>query len=551
MRAYALFLTALLAPVLAQDSSVAPRVGVSLAERKLTVEETLQLALRHNLEIEVERTAIASAGEALKGARGAFDPLFQFNQMYDRRGNPVANVLMAPDGKLVESLLAPNFYVRQRLPWSGVTFRFDFENGYNTTSNPFQSLTPWYTSRMGASASLPLWRGREIDPVRAEILVRSKNASLAETDLQLKVIDVVTRAQTAYWDLVAARQDVSVKEDGVKLAREQLGRSQRMIASGTLAPVELAAAEAEFQRRQDDYLASLATLTAAENNLKLLIAPNRSDAIWGDRLAPTERRQIEPPQDALSGLTAAALKRRPELRSLDLRKETNDVLKELAADQTRPQVNLVGGYFNTGLAGSLSTTGNPFSSSLGPQIARLNQLSAMAGLPPLPTSSFSGGAPAAFVGGYGSTLSNLFTGSYQSVQAGVQFELNPRNRAAQAQVSQAVLAEKRLALQRAQLEQAIEAQVRNALQALESARQRIAAAAAGERAAQEKLDSETRLFQTGESTNFLVLTRQNELLNSRLRHVAATLELNKAVARLEQAIGSTLASHNIRLAGGK
>lgn len=86
----------------------------------------------------------------------------------------------------------------------------------------------------------------------------------------------------------------------------------------------------------------------------------------------------------------------------------------------------------------------------------------------------------------------------------------------------------------------------NALQAMEGARQRIVSA--GERATQEKLDGETRLLQTGEYSNFLVLTRQNELLNSRLRSVAATLELNKAVARLEQAIGSTLAAHNIKLA---
>jgi HAE1 family hydrophobic/amphiphilic exporter-1 len=551
MRATVLILTALLAPAWAQDSSVAPRVGVSLAERKLTLEETLQLALRNNLEIEVERTAVASAAEALKGARGAYDLLFQLNQVYDRRGIPVANVLTAPDGKLTESAFAPNLYLRQRTPWSGLSFHFDFENGYNSTSNPFQSLTPWYASRVGAAATLPLLRGRSIDPVRADIIVRSRNASLAETDLELKVVDVVTRAQTAYWDLAAARQDVEVKADGVKLAREQLGRTQRMIASGTLAPVELAAAQAELQRRLDDSLASLANLTAVENNLKLLIAPQRTDPLWSDRLAPAERRHLEPPQESLADLTGAALKRRPELRALELRKETNDVQKKLAVDQTRPQVNLAGGYYNSGLAGSITATSNPFASSFGPQIARLNQLSALVGLPPLPASGFGGGAPAAFIGGYGSSLSNLFTGSYQSVQAGVQFEFNPRNRTAQSQVAQTVLAEKRLGLQRAQVEQAIEAQVRNSLQALESARQRIAAATAGERAAEEKLESEVRLFQTGESTNFFVLTRQNELLNSRLRRVAATLELNKAVARLEQAIGSTLPAHNITLAPGR
>ena len=89
--------------------------------------------------------------------------------------------------------------------------------------------------------------------------------------------------------------------------------------------------------------------------------------------------------------------------------------------------------------------------------------------------------------------------------------------------------------------------MRGSLQALETARQRIEAARASERASVEKLDSEVRLFQTGESTNFLVLTRQNELLDSRRRVVGAALLYNKAVARLDQAIGATFQVRGITL----
>jgi HAE1 family hydrophobic/amphiphilic exporter-1 len=97
------------------------------------------------------------------------------------------------------------------------------------------------------------------------------------------------------------------------------------------------------------------------------------------------------------------------------------------------------------------------------------------------------------------------------------------------------------------VEQSVEGDVRNALQAIETARQRITASQAAEAAAREKLESEGRLFQTGESTNFLVLTRQNEYLDSRRRVVVAQLERNRAIARLEQVIGSVLSTHNITL----
>ena len=226
------------------------------------------------------------------------------------------------------------------------------------------------------------------------------------------------------------------------------------------------------------------------------------------------------------------------------RREVNDVQTQFNKDQLKPQINLVGTYTNAGLAGALGTADNPFSASNGPLYDRLNRLSATAGLPPILPPSF-GSLPGFLVGGYGQALQSLFGGRFPSVQVGVQFDLNLRNQTAQANLAQTVIADKRLNLEKTRAEQIIDMQVRNALQSLQASRQRITAATAAVTAAQEKLDSESRLFQTGESTNFLVLTRQNELLESRRRAVVAQLEFNKAAARLEQAKGETLETYQI------
>ena len=130
------------------------------------------------------------------------------------------------------------------------------------------------------------------------------------------------------------------------------------------------------------------------------------------------------------------------------------------------------------------------------------------------------------------------------MSVGLSGDFTARNQAARGAVDQAVIAERRLKLLAAQVEQGIAGQVRNGLQQLETARQRIAAAG-------EKLESEVRLFQTGESTNFLVLTRQNEYADARHRLLVARLDHNKAVARLEVALGSALTAHAIEAAGRK
>ncbi len=207
---------------------------------------------------------------------------------------------------------------------------------------------------------------------------------------------------------------------------------------------------------------------------------------------------------------------------------------------------MVAAYTNMGLAGSLRPGDNPISASQAALYERLNQLSTIAGLSPLPSASF-GALPSTVIGGYGTALSSVFGGNYQSAQVGFSLDFTVHNRAARAQLAEAAITEKRLKLEQARAEQSIEAQVRNALQAIQTARQRVNAAKASETAAKEKLDSETRLFHTGESTNFFVLTRQNEYLDARRRAVIADLDFNKAVAQYEQAVGNTLAAHGVTL----
>jgi hydrophobic/amphiphilic exporter-1 (mainly G- bacteria), HAE1 family len=546
-RFFGLFMAAVMAfPVFGADQQPA-RVGVGAVERRMTLKDAIELALAGNLDIEIQRSETASASAALRGARGAWDPTLRWTPTLDSRNTPTGSILMGAGGRLTEHSHAHNFQFRQRIPGRSTLFGVDFDNNRLTTTNPFQSLNPQFTSRLTFSVVQPLLRNRLVDRERAELKVRRKQLDMSEIDFELRAIDVVSRVQQAYWDLTAARQDARVKADAVEWAREQLARNRRMIEAGTLAPVELAASEAELERRLDAWYSATGFITEAENNLKAMLAVNRGDPLWNDQIVPVEESTLPPPEiHDVPEAVAEAVRRRPELRKLDEMNGINEVQKEQARDAVKPQVNLVGAFTNTGLSGSVSAGDNPITASQGAMVERLNLLSLQSGLTPLPAVSF-GGLPDSLVGGYGATLSNLFGGNYRSVSVGLAMDFNIRNTTAEANLAQAAIAERRLKLQRAQAEQTIGAQVRNAMQAMQTARQRIAAAEAGARAAGQKLESETRLFQTGESTNFLVLTRQNEYADARHRLTVAKLDYNKATVRLAQALGATLRDHGIQL----
>lgn len=524
-----------------------PRVGVGVIKKEISLGEAIELALRNNLEIEIEKTNISSASAAVPGAKGFLDPRFRWSPLYEDRQTPTSSALIGIDGRLVETIGSQNFSWDQKLPWWGSAFSVRFENNRQTTTNPFITLSPFQVGRFSANVSLPLVRNRAVDRDRANLKISNKQVSLSETQFELKVIGVIGRVEEAYWNLVAARQNVEVTAEAVNLGREQLARTRRMIDSGTLPPVEIAAAEAELERRVDTWFASIGLVTEIENALKVLITESREDPLWNDEIIPTEERTLPPPEyDQVHAAVDVALHKRPELRQVGLQLESNQIQSQLARDQTRPQLDFVGGYAVAGLAGNLSDRDNPFSKLNQDQFARINELSAFHDLKPLPPPAL-GGIPIDQIGGIGAVMSAITGARYPTIYAGLQLDFTARNRTAEAQLSQAAIAERRLRLQRSQVEQSIEAQVRNALQAIQTARQRITAAEASERAAREKLDSEIRLFQSGESTNFLVLTRQNELSDSRRRAVVARLDFNKAVAQVQQALGTTLETYNVQL----
>jgi HAE1 family hydrophobic/amphiphilic exporter-1 len=516
-------------------------------QRRLKLREAIELAVENNLEAEVSRVNARTAQAVVKSVQGAFDPILSFKPNYEDRITPTPSVLVSPTGSLEETVASWNAAYVQKLQWQGAQFRVDFVNSRETTNNPFVGLAPYFQSRLTLSWVQPLWRNRDTDRDRTELIVRRRQTQISDIEFELKLIDVVSRTQAAYWDLLAAQADADVKKESVDYAQKQLEMNLRMIESGTLAPVERAASEAELERRKDSYLAALEVVTIAENNLKQLVSGNRDNVIWNQRIVPVDREPANTEEpDTLESALSQAMTKRAELRILSLQLANNNEQQRYARNQMKPQANLVVNYTNAGLAGAVNNVPNPLSGQNAALFARLDTLSALAGLPPVVPPDFPP-PPANLIGAYGTALSNVFRGQFPTISAGVQFDFNLRNRAAEGLVEQAVLTDRQIKLETARVEQAVAAEVRNALQFIQTAKQRITAADASVRAAQEKLESEIRLFGTGESTNFLVLTRQNELADSRSRAIAARLNLYKSLVRMSQATGGALEALDITI----
>jgi len=239
------------------------------------------------------------------------------------------------------------------------------------------------------------------------------------------------------------------------------------------------------------------------------------------------------------------MENRPELQQANVVKEINQIDQKFFKDQTKPAIDLVGTYGINGLAGSVSTAGvNPFTASSLQVRQRVDELSALAGLEPLPIVPPQTFSPD-LLGGYGQSLSNLLANRYSNYRVGVQISLPLRNRTAEANLGRSLVEGERIATQREQLEQNIQVEVRNALQAMRSAESRLRAAVATREANEQQFASEQRKLDAGQSTTFLVLERQTTLTTARGLELKAQTDLNKAIADLNRATGNALRANSI------
>jgi HAE1 family hydrophobic/amphiphilic exporter-1 len=315
-----------------------------------------------------------------------------------------------------------------------------------------------------------------------------------------------------------------------------------------LAQVDVISARVEVERRTDEAEAAVEAIQRAENVLKALMLSPGSGEQWSAALVPAEQPQIKteaplPIEDAMR----MAFNNRPEMEQYRLRGELNKIDVGYYRNQTKPQIDLIAGYGTSGLAGKERSGLNPIVESNQVLFDRINKLSQFAGLSQLPPTSF-GATPDKFIGGYGQSLGNLFRNEYRTFRVGVSINLSLGNHTAKANLGRALAEGRQLDAQRQRTEQAIEVEVRNALQAVETARRRVEAAKNSRANAELQYKSEQRKFDAGQSTNFFVLDRQNALASARGRELKALTDYTKAVAELQRATSTTLASNNVALA---
>ena len=546
--------SAIPAPVTRRSSNLA-RVGVDPVQSKsLSLNNAIRLALQNNNDIEVARNDVKIAESTLRSLLGFYDPVFSVSPKYTNTVRPQPSTLGGADlsGVTRSNVFRLDSTFSRPVKQGGGNLNVFFNNDRNSTSSSFSQFNPTFNTSVGVSFTQPLFRNRNVDQTRRQIRIQRKVIAQSDADFRTQTIGVISRVQKAYWDLVFALRDQQNRVANLNLTKENLRQVDARIKAGAAAPLQRAEVSTELANRESDLLVATQQVSVAENSLKQLLLKNSTAPEWSKSFIPTDKPVYSNDPIDLGVVTRDAIANRPELKRLKLQNEVNSIDIKYFKNQIKPLVNVTTSYTMLGLSGATSSPTEPFTVPLisgNPQTSAnaflLNELRLLNPNIAVPNQTIPVSVPSQFIGGYGKSLSNLFKNKTRVFEVGVTISLPLRNKTAKANLATARFQKERLAAQTRTQEQSVIVEVRNAVQAVTTARKRVLTSRRARNNAEIQLDGERKLYKVGRSTTFLLFQRENALTNARNSEIRAETDYNKALADLQKATSTTFRVNNI------
>jgi outer membrane protein TolC len=487
--------------------------------RFLSMRNCLDLAISHNLHLQIEHLTYSIAGDALSSAYGVYSPMYTFEATrsyesdlgnYDpRKFNPFFPADIGT-GKLGSELsgsapfgfsYALNGFVKKN---EAITdFSSDpedaanFPDGIRRTNN--------YNAGGGLTMRQHFLKDFWIDSNQEIILTRRTELKMSEQALRFQIMTTLLAVELAYDDLIDAREEIVVQEEALKLRREFVVETKRRVQIGELPPLDDAQAETQLENTLTALAATREVFAARQNNLIGFLSDNFKE--WADvDLQPADALQALPVEINRSRSFQSALGNRPDLIEARLNVEKTGVMVKFRLNQLFPSLDMVGGY---------GGTGNPSDGS-----ALLSDIFAFRTAFSFHNPEYSYGVVVSF------PLDNLTErGNYRSSKA----------------------AKKIAELQLQNAEQAVLLQVADYINRVGSRFNQVASTHQARIYAKEALKSETEKFQNGFATSFEVLQFQQILISARTAEIRAEDDYNKILAQLAFADGTILERHHLSL----
>jgi len=408
--------------------------------------------------------------------------------------------------------------ISQLIPTGG-TFSIAIDGYKSDTSQRLQTVNPSYGTTLTFNFNQPLLKNFGFKINRREIIIARNNLDISESQLKRVLQQTTYDVEEAYWNLVSSIENLKVRQQSLRLAQELLEKNKRAVEVGTLAQIEILSAESAVASRQADILQAQATVKDNEDRLKILLNITAEGIPEDINITPADKPALEERRITLDEALRIALANRPDLEGTRLGIKNQEMNLSFAKNQLLPNLSFSASYWSPGLSGTqyLYDPSNPF------------------------------GAPIGVIEhGASDAWKDTFSFKYENWSAGLTLDIPLNSIISRANYNQAKINLEQSLLQLKDTEQQIFLEVKSAVRAVQTNYERVQAYMAARELAERTLEAEEEKFKVGISTPYFVLQYQTELTTAQTNELAAIIDYNLSLARLQRAMGVNLAEKNIR-----
>ncbi len=223
-----------------------PLTGEETRTRQLSLEDCIQMALQHNLDIQVVRREPQIAQLNLSLAYAGYDPVFSagYNHYFNQNpGSFNPNINLFIPGSETESDVA-NLGLSGLLP-TGLSYSLTGSAAESEGSQksvvlgtvvdvPFQNAN----SSAGIQMRQPLLKNFWIDGTRLNVTLSRRNLKISDLAVQRQIMATVAAVEQNYYQLIASIESVKVQEMALQLAQKLLAENRKRVEVGVLAPLD-------------------------------------------------------------------------------------------------------------------------------------------------------------------------------------------------------------------------------------------------------------------------------------------------------------------------
>jgi outer membrane protein TolC len=501
-----------------------PFVGIAL-------NDAIGMALLKNPNLSISAADVKIARYQIVEAKGPFDVRLQVE--------PSSSMVISPPESFFQA--GPNFtdiiqhtsttqYGVGGQTVNGTQYTVGIQQSRTFNNNPFNGFNPYYIAALNLNVTQPLLRNFGMNAAKRQLKLAIANADFTSGTALTDASNTISQVEDAYWSLVAAWRNVAIQEDALKDAISQQQSNVRLASKGAAAPIDAVESSTQVSNFQDNVFSALQNVSELQNTLKSLVVTDPGDPIWRANLVPTSSVLQLPNVPGLDEIVAEGMKNRPEVRQALAKTAEANIDLGFAKNQALPQADLQVTYQSNGFAGVVAPT---------PLFVSNSCLSTNAQPCPPPPPGLAGTMPQAY--------HNLWNFSFPTFNIGVLLTQPIGNNYAKGLKGVANQEKQQAAVLTEGVTERIGFEARNALQAYQSSLSRLYAGRQARQASEQVYASELRKFHNGASTTFLVLQRQVELNQNRLRELQAQTDLNKAVVELSRVEGTILTDNGVDL----